>query len=222
MTTSLAPKRWQAIVFDVDDTLVATRETGLEKLVLAADSLAITRPDSTLFMAFYGTMSYQMCIEKLFAAADVERVAVAYDKVNVPHRPLVALGQWIPLLRSEGYQVGILTNGLARKTKAKLAATGARESDLDVIVSLGDSPLQKPAKGSFDQCIEALELDPAFVVYVGDSVLDAYAALNAGMCFVAVLTGVGTREDFTVAGVQTSDIYDDVNCFLTSLVRTAR
>ncbi len=214
--------RWKAIVFDVDDTLVATREVGLEKLMRAAESLALAHPDEKRFRSLYGTVPFDVCLAQLFAVEDVERVAVAYENVNITHRPFVTLREWIPRLRTRGYLLGILTNGPARKTIAKLASAGARAQDFDVVVSLGDSPVRKPEKEAFDACIEALRLDPADVVYVGDSVLDACTALNAGVSFVAVLTGQGTREGFKAAGIPSSDIYGDINFFLASLEEVAQ
>ena len=59
-----------------------------------------------------------------------------------------------------------------------------------------DVPAFKPDPRGLLLALERLAVAPADAIYVGDTTIDAEAAANAGLRFVAVLTGPTTRADF--------------------------
>lgn len=72
---------------------------------------------------------------------------------------------------------------------------------LSAVVGGGDVPSRKPDP---EGCLLALSKLPKAdcVVFVGDSVVDAQTAANAGYGFVGVLWGLGTREALAAAGAK--------------------
>lgn len=78
-----------------------------------------------------------------------------------------------------------------------------------LIIGEGDTPYRKPDPRAFGPIVEfyrSISIDISDVPYAGDHVDDFLAANAVGMPFIAVLTGLATREDFLDAGVQPEDI----------------
>ena len=87
---------------------------------------------------------------------------------------------------------------------------------VDEIVGLGDMPEPKPAPDGLLQAALLLNVPPEDILYVGDSLVDAQTALNAGIDFAAVLTGPNSREDFEklphiYIGDSLMDIFTSIN-----------
>jgi phosphoglycolate phosphatase len=86
-----------------------------------------------------------------------------------------------------------------------------REGLLDAfacVLGAEDVPAFKPDPSGLLLALERLGVDAADAIYVGDTTIDAEAAANAALRFIAVLTGPTTREDF--ASFTTAAIIDDV------------
>lgn len=77
--------------------------------------------------------------------------------------------------------VGLLTNGPERRQRAKVDALGLGDR-FDAIVYAGDLSRRKPHTEPFEQLATALSVDPAEMLYVGDSLAyDVAGAHNAGL-----------------------------------------
>lgn len=68
---------------------------------------------------------------------------------------------------------------------------------VSVVVGNEDVAHEKPHPEGILRAASLLGSDPAHALYVGDSVVDAEAAMRAGMAFVGVLTGTTFREQFS-------------------------
>lgn len=67
---------------------------------------------------------------------------------------------------------------------------------IDVIVGGDDVKVEKPDPEGLLQAIHFLQIEKSRVLYVGDSLVDAKTAKEAGVSFVAVTTGTTTKEEF--------------------------
>lgn len=77
--------------------------------------------------------------------------------------------------------VGVVTNGPERRQRPKLEALGVIDS-LDVVVYGGDLPRSKPHSLPFERALDAFDLPPDRVLYVGNSLeYDVAGAHNAGL-----------------------------------------
>ena len=66
----------------------------------------------------------------------------------------------------------------------------------DIIIGGEDISRPKPDEEGILYAIGRLGCEKRCCVYVGDNVIDAQAAMNAGIDFIAVLTGTSTENDF--------------------------
>lgn len=71
------------------------------------------------------------------------------------------------------------------------------EKLIDLVVGGEDVSKAKPSPEGVIKAMEQLKLTPEKTLYVGDSLIDAKTAQNAGIDFAAVTTGTTTKEDFS-------------------------
>lgn len=104
----------------------------------------------------------------------------------------------LPLLRHlQGKEIktGIVTTKLSFRIREILAKYAA--SDLvSVIVGESDVSHPKPHPEGLLLALSSLHVSPQDAVYVGDTVVDAQAARDAGVAFMGVTTGSTPREAF--------------------------
>lgn len=108
---------------------------------------------------------------------------------------LPGAGRVLTTLHGAGYRLGVVS------TKYRCRVEDALERDgllgfVDVVVGSDDVPRPKPAPDGLLRAAGALGLATGDCVFVGDSEVDAQAARDAGMGFVAVLTGTTPAERF--------------------------
>lgn len=98
-------------------------------------------------------------------------------------------------LHGAGYRLGVVSTKYRRRVEEALERDGLL-GFVDVVVGSDDVPRPKPAPDGLLRAAGALGLTTADCVFVGDSEVDARAARDADMGFVAVLTGTTPAETF--------------------------
>ena len=102
--------------------------------------------------------------------------------------------QW---LKSRGIRVGILSTKYRRRI-----VDFFRDKDvpglIDLIIGGEDVAQAKPHPEGLFKAMQCLNVEPSDVLYVGDSVVDARTAENAGVDFAGVLTGTTLRSELAV------------------------
>jgi putative hydrolase of the HAD superfamily len=87
----------------------------------------------------------------------------------------------LEVARSNGWRIGVLTNGHGVQQNAKLAAIGLAEL-VDVVSTSEGLGFSKPAPEAYHLTCEALGVDPADTLMIGDNLeLDVVAARSAGL-----------------------------------------
>lgn len=87
----------------------------------------------------------------------------------------------LEVARSNGWRIGVLTNGSTRQQNAKLTAIGLAEF-VDVVCCSEDLGVSKPAPEAYLRTCEALGTDPADTLMIGDNLeLDVLGAQAAGL-----------------------------------------
>ncbi len=66
----------------------------------------------------------------------------------------------------------------------------------DIVIGGDDISRPKPDGEGILCAIDRLGCEKSNCVYIGDNIIDAQAAMNAGIDFIAVLTGTSTENDF--------------------------
>ena len=197
-----------ALLLDVDDTLLTTREAmshaaasafrGLWPSLDPADALAAGRrfradPEG-FFRAFtrgeldFATMRTRR-IEAAAAFLGHPLPSGARERFQASYEPafegrLGAYDDAVPLLRSvteAGLRLGALTNSGGDYTATKLAASGLA-GWLPVVVTRDTLGFGKPDPRVFEHACEAIGASPGETVYVGDEYdVDVLGALGAGL-----------------------------------------
>jgi len=96
-------------------------------------------------------------------------------------------------LKNAGTAVGILTSDSLSRTEACMKLIGMQES-LDFIVTPEKVKRGKPSPDMVLLACEALGIDPAGMVVVGDSIVDMRMAKEAGSIAVGLITYEGSDE----------------------------
>jgi putative hydrolase of the HAD superfamily len=87
----------------------------------------------------------------------------------------------LEVARSNGWRIGVLTNGSTPQQNAKLAAIGLA-GFIDVVSTSESLGFSKPAVEAYHLTCEALGVDPADTLMIGDNFeLDVVAARAAGL-----------------------------------------
>lgn len=106
----------------------------------------------------------------------------------VPLRPL------LDSLRGKGLRLGLATNDSEVPARQHLATHGITDC-FDFIAGYDSGHGAKPGPGMCLAFARQTGLEPARIAMVGDSRHDLEAGRAAGMCTIAVLTGIAKREE---------------------------
>lgn len=192
---------FQAVIFDFDYTL-ADSSAGVEECVryaLAQMGLPPVAPESvqrTIGLSLaetFATLTGQPSGAEAFVRLFVERAEVV---MNERTRLLPAVPETIAWLQAQGLALGIVSTKFRRRIEERLRWAGLRDA-FAVIVGGEDVARHKPDPEGLQCAMAALEILPAAVLYVGDSLTDAQTAVRAGVTFCAVLTGVTPADAFS-------------------------
>lgn len=209
---------YKAVVFDFDYTLgdttngiVASANYALKTLGHAEKS--VDEIKRTIGLSLKDTFAALTDIRdgeqsERFAALFREKAdevmtdsAALYDRVT----------EILPELHKT-HKIGIVTTKFHYRIEAILKKFGVSEF-VDVIVGGEDVIREKPDPEGLLKAIDALGADKNEALYVGDSLVDARTAANAGVGFAAVLTGITSdfsQYDSVFIGKSVSEVYDFV------------
>jgi len=191
-----------AVLFDLDGTLVRYARPPGDLLSVAFERVGVD--------PLFSVAAYYECYERrvdrhtsvedlraaCFATLAAERghppalgraVAAAFaderDHSNVERCP--GARQVLATL-TEGYRVGVVTNGAREAQRTKLSASGLDRLVETTVVAGADTP-SKPAVEPFERALDALDTSPERAVHVGDSPdTDVRGATAAGLDSVLV------------------------------------
>jgi phosphoglycolate phosphatase len=188
--------RPQAVVFDLDGTLVDTAPDlggALNRLLAEHDRPAIALDD---IRQMIGDGAAKL-VERGFSASGgfpadpgllVSRFLVLYEQsVADLSRPFDGVAATLDRLRAAGLRLGVCTNKPAIPTQQVLAAL-----DLDgyfETVAAGDGPARKPDPRHLMGVVDRLGATAATTIMIGDSANDVAAARAAGSKVIVVTFG---------------------------------
>lgn len=136
------------------------------------------------------------CPDLKQAARFTQLFRVKADAVMVGQTDLYpGVREMLEKLQSHQIRTGIVTTKYHYRIDQILARFGAAEL-INTIVGAEDVNRPKPDPQGIYLAMRRLESTPETTLYVGDSVVDALAARQAGIAFAAVLTGTTPAEAF--------------------------
>jgi phosphoglycolate phosphatase len=192
----------RAVVFDFDFTLVDSSRGFIDCHDFACRELSLEPVGAEASMAMMGTPLHE-AFRLLFPdehhtlADDYVRLwqlradEVMTDLTEVyPDAP-----RTIANLRKDGRTLGIVSQKLRRRIEAVLEREGLAGC-FEAVIGGDDMRAFKPDPEGLLMACERLGARPPEAIYVGDTVIDGQAAANAGVPFVAVLSGVTPAAAF--------------------------
>lgn len=205
-----------AYLFDLDGTLVDSIGDIAECANLVRDSFGLSPLPEAQIFSFIGKGSRHLVARALAGSLDgpapddaaldeAVRRWVALYEAHMMDRTRLFPGMAAAFERLDG-QKAIVTNKPGESAR-KLCRRVGLDALCPVIVGMGDVPGRKPARDGIDMAIARLAQAAGAsgdtierAVFVGDSEIDGGAARAAGLPFVGVLWGLGTRSELEGAG----------------------
>lgn len=193
----------RAVVFDFDDTLAATMRARWPVLRRTAAEFGVDLEISTIRAAW--GRPFDALVRALVPTVDPAVFVPRYREAMAaqPPRPTPAAVSVLRRLRQRGVSLSIVGSGSRALIVQDLAALGVLDC-FDEVRGCEQSEVHKPDPRVLHPTLAALSaagIARAQVLYIGDSVRDHLAATGNGVAFLAVLTGLETREDFLRAGL---------------------
>jgi phosphoglycolate phosphatase len=131
-------------------------------------------------------------VVQAFITAFIERADQVMAKRTILYAEVPSV---VRTLQAAGVAQGIVSSKFRYRIEGILARERLAEC-FRVLVGAEDTPQHKPHPGGLLLAVSRRRCQPAEVVYVGDHPVDAEAAQQAGVSFVAVLTGLSGRGSF--------------------------
>ena len=197
----------EAVIFDLDGTLVDTVETRIAAWleVFAEEGIPTSRAAIAPLIGSDG----KLLARRVAADAGIElddaraeaidrRCGEIYDRLNRNPRPLPGARETLEWLAERGLPWAIATSSRREQVDESVAALGLAKEP--TIVDGSDVEQAKPAPDLLLYAARELGKDPARCWYVGDSTWDVRAARAAGMVPIGVPTGTAGPADLEGAG----------------------
>lgn len=189
----------RGVVFDLDGTLLDTRDTHLSCLRAACAAVGFPAPSlARMLSAQRGTDT--ATVVALVGEARARAASTAYQETLLaqlelrPPAPMPGVTATLRTMRQQGIPVGVCTG---RSRDGAAALLHASRLDVKLLVAREDAPRPKPAPDGLLAAVGLLGLAPEAALFVGDSALDAKQGLASGIRTVLVgpavrgLSGVG-------------------------------
>jgi phosphoglycolate phosphatase len=193
----------QAVIFDFDFTLVDSSRGFVECHGYACEALSLPTIADVQAMAMMGTPlhdAFRLLFDEEHHALAEDYVRLWQERADEVMTDLTEVygdvERTVDELRAMGLKTGIVSQKLRHRLEAVLHREGLT-GRFDVVLGGGDIANMKPHPEGLLKALDAIGVSPGSAVYVGDTVIDAGAAANAGVPFIAVLTGVTPASAFT-------------------------
>jgi phosphoglycolate phosphatase len=192
----------KSIIFDFDYTLVESSRASIECISYALNEMCLPLPSHDLIRKTIG-LSLEDALKALTQIED-QKTAKEFRRLFVHRADEVMLDMMVFLngvkqvlleLDSRGILMGIVSNKYRYRIEAFLQREHL-EKLISVVVGFEDTPNPKPEPDGLLMAMNKMGKPRQQTVYIGDSLIDAETASRIGMSFIAVLTGVTSRQDF--------------------------
>lgn len=193
-------KRYKAVVFDIDGTIVDTERAILDSLhetMLAREGRDLPEEELAVVLGVPGQKALAdmgvMDIQGFWKQWDDRFIELAADS-----KVFDGVEETILALHEKGIKLGIVTS----KNKSEWEDAEAQYPCLrlfSAVVTANDTERHKPEADPMLAVLERLSVQPSEAVYLGDTVYDMLCAENAGADGALAVWGCREPEKITAA-----------------------
>ena len=191
-------KRYRAVIFDLDGTLIDHFRVIYRCYEYALEKLSLEPVTYEKVRASVGG-SIVITFGKLIPEEHIEEAVLhfrdEFDRIWHEDIGILPGAEWLlKNLHAQGLGLSVFTNKEGDRARRILKHV-RMEAHLDGIFGTLDTPWRKPQPEFTRHVLEQLGTDPAHACMVGDSPYDVEAAAVAGMPCYVVATGSHTVEE---------------------------
>jgi len=203
----------RAIIFDWDNTIVDSFDHLVSFHREVGRQLGWPPVTDEQIREVWGK-PFEELVQALWPGRDSDKFDTAYQRY--------ILDQTVPAIKGavaalaalkDSFLLGIVTAAPRFEVAHFLTCIGLGETDFFMVQASGESTYHKPNPRVFDPIVRALRergIAKSEILYVGDSLCDFYAARDAGLQFMAVVTGPTSHQQFHASGVRDDRILRSV------------
>ena len=202
--------KFEAVVFDLDGTLLDTLADLADSMNAALRQLGYPEHDPDKYRYFVGDGMRNLARRVLPAGGQDENLVETVVKAmtteyeqgwDVKTKPYSGMEDTLDRLAAAGVKLAVLSNKPDPFTKKMVAALLPRWQFQPVLGARPDAPL-KPDPAVALEITRLLKIDPAQFLYVGDTATDMRTANAAGMFAVGAAWGFRTVEELEQSGAR--------------------
>jgi phosphoglycolate phosphatase-like HAD superfamily hydrolase len=208
-----------AILFDLDDTLIKTRETKYTAIKYAGKRFYNLEISDALIEKHWGK-PYAQATKEIFGNVDkLDMIISKYNSIRhkFPSTAYEDAVDTVEKLLDHGVHVGIISSSARAFVLKDLETLHFPIERLFFIQGAEDVDFHKPDPKVFSPVLKKLEdshIAKTQVLYVGDLLIDYYAARDAGLHFIGVAHSIKIRDIFTQHAIRTvqqlADLLDHI------------
>lgn len=190
----------KAIIFDLDGTLVDSREAYAEATKIAIAATTHTEISPRIITEIPRRLEQDMPIDDLIGGFNVEKfkkiyLKTYYQATREKSKPFPNVARTLTKLSSKTMLSLTTRRNVAETEVRKELAKFGLEQFFKKIVTSKDTTKPKPSPEALIKCAEYMQVPIFACAIVGDSVIDVKAGKNAGAKTVAVLTGIFSQKE---------------------------
>jgi 2-phosphoglycolate phosphatase len=193
---------YQAVIFDLDGTLIDSYPGILDSLNYALTSLGRSPVDLVAVKKMVGKgldhlISHAIGVEKLEEGKRLFRDR--YDQAHLSGTFLLPDAvQTLSALQSKGIRMSVASNKPSDYTRKILEHLNLQKF---FTASFGPEQVKKtkPDPAMLQELMKRMNVEPAEVLYVGDMIMDIQTARNAGVAVAVIPSGGNSRDELASA-----------------------
>lgn len=190
----------RAIVFDLDGTIVDSREAYCEAARTAFQTMGQEAPKTKADLEIPRRLEQKKPISDLIKGYPSRFLDVYfktyYSVTEVKTRLLPNVPTLLEILSAKAKLALITMRSVPKETIIKELARFGIAKYFTYVVTALDTGKPKPSPEALVKCMKVLNVQMCDCVIVGDSINDVKAGKAAGAKTVAVLSGLFSREEF--------------------------
>jgi len=190
----------EALVFDFDGTLVDSITSIWAEYQRAVSAMGLPPITHRQFTREVGR-AWDDIIRSFWPGLDPREFTRHYNQSAERMDAIPGVRDALDSLSGD-YTLALMSSRGVRTLKPAMEKAGFGNSLFKRVWGRDDLRYNKPDPRALTQVCEGLGIRAGDAIYIGDSVIDARCALDAGCGFIAVLSGGGYPEDFRENGVE--------------------